>query len=110
MRGKTSIWYLSQTSLLLCTHEAPIGFWFLINIGYPCTLMSVSVTILMVERQQCPIHCLTKTERSRVVDLSCDVQQHRTVPNGVIGHDLCLPRNKEMGSRSARLSRLIIHV
>src|SRR5258708_35714864 len=65
-RGKTSIWYLSRTSLSLHTHEAPIGFWFLINIGYPCTLTSASVTISMVERQQCPIHCLTKTERSSV--------------------------------------------
>src|SRR5258708_38346495 len=66
MRGKTSIWYLSQTLLLLHTHEALIGFWFLINIGYPCTLTSASVTISMVERQQCPIHCPTKTERRSV--------------------------------------------
>src|SRR5258707_9067360 len=103
-RGKTSIWYLSQTLLLLCTHEALIGFWFLINIGYPCTLMSASATISMVERQQCPIHCLTKTERSRVVDWSCDVQQHRTLPNGVVVCDLWLARYKEMGCSSALLA------
>ena len=103
-RGKTSIWYLSQTSLSLHTHEAPIGFWFLINIGYPCTLTSASVTISMVERQQCPIHCLTKTERSRVVDWSCDVQQHRTLPNGVVVRDLWLARYKEMGCSLALLA------
>src|SRR5258708_32018950 len=97
MRRKTSIWYLSQTSLLLHTHEALIGFWFLINIGYPCTLTSASVMISTVERQQCPIHCLKKTERSRVVDSSCDVQQHRTSPNGVIVCDLWLVRYNEMG-------------